>query len=53
MTNRLNITTTKPSNRALELGLSILLVIAASASAVAHGGFNHVRGTIVMSRTMC
>ena len=48
MTNRLNITTSKPPNRALALGLStILLVIAASAPAFAHGGFDHVRGTVV------
>jgi hypothetical protein len=47
MTDRLNITTGKPPNRAL-LGLSIiLLVIAASAPAFAHGGFDHVRGTVV------
>ena len=48
MTDRLNITTGKPPNRALGLGLSIiLLVIAASAPAFAHGGFDHVRGTVV------
>jgi hypothetical protein len=48
MTNRLNITTGKPPNRALGLGLSIILVvIAASAPAFAHGGFDHVRGTVV------
>ena len=48
MTNRLNITTGKPPNRALGLGLSIiLLVIAASAPTFAHGGFEHVRGTVV------
>ena len=48
MTDRLNITTGKPPNRALGLGHSIiLLVIAASAPAFAHGGFDHVRGTVV------
>src|SRR5712692_5773905 len=48
MTNRLNITTGKPPNRALGFGLSmILLVMAASAPAFAHGGFDHVRGTVV------
>ena len=48
MTNRLNITTGKPPNRAVGPGLStILLVIAASAPAFAHGGFDHVRGTVV------
>src|SRR6266496_2761671 len=47
MTNRLSITTGKPPNP-LVLGLIImLLVIAASAPAVAHGGFDHVRGTVV------
>ena len=50
MTNRLNITTGKTPNRALGLGLGlsiILFVIAASAPAFAHGGFDHVRGTVV------
>src|SRR5437016_14555006 len=47
MINRLSITTGKSPNP-LWLGLRIiLLVIAASASAFAHGGFDHVRGTIV------
>ena len=47
MTNRLSITTDKPRNQ-LGLGLSIiLLVIAASAPMLAHGGFDHVRGTVV------
>src|SRR6266404_3354783 len=48
MTNRSNITTGKPSNRALALGLSIiLLALAASAPVFAHGGFVHIRGTVV------
>ena len=39
---------TKSLERALAFGMSmILLVIAASAPAVAHGGFDHVRGTVV------
>ena len=47
MTNRLSITTGKPPN-VLGLGLCIiLLVIAASAPTFAHGGFDHVRGTVV------
>src|ERR1700736_3474173 len=47
MTNRLSITTGKPPNP-LGIGLSvILLVIAASAPVFAHGGFDHVRGTVV------
>src|SRR5213596_2231459 len=47
MINRLSITTGKsPNPRCLGLRI-ILLVIAASASAFAHGGFDHVRGTVV------
>src|SRR5882672_10884368 len=47
MTNRLTITTGEPPN-VLGLGLRIvLLVIAASAPTFAHGGFDHVRGTVV------
>src|SRR5882724_1767878 len=46
MTNRLDITTNRPPNRALALTM-ILLVAAASAPAFAHGGFEHVRGTVV------
>ena len=47
MTNRLSITTGKPP-KALGLGVSIiLLVIASSAPTFAHGGFDHVRGTVV------
>ena len=46
MTNRLNITTNRPPNRAQGLTM-ILLVIAASAPASAHGGFDHIRGTVV------
>jgi hypothetical protein len=49
MTNRLNITTDKPPNRTLGLGLrlSIILLAIAVAPAFAHGGFDHVRGTVV------
>jgi hypothetical protein len=48
MTTRLNITKGKAPNGALALGLSIvLIVIGASAPAFAHGGFKHVRGTVV------
>jgi hypothetical protein len=49
MINLLNTTTGKPPNRALAFGLSIiiLMVIAASMPAFAHGGFDHVRGTVV------
>ena len=47
MTNLLSIATTKP-RKPLGLGLMIiLLAIAASAPAIAHGGFEHVRGTVV------
>ena len=47
MTNRLSITTGKPP-KPLGHGLkTILLVIAASAPTFAHGGFDHVRGTVV------
>jgi hypothetical protein len=47
MTNQLSIITGKPPNP-VGLGLSIiLLVIAASAPTLAHGGFDHVRGTVV------
>ena len=47
MTNRFSITSGTQSKR-LGLGLSIiLLAIAASATAFAHGGFDHVRGTVV------
>ena len=47
MTNRLNITTSKPPNRALALGLSTILLVIAASHALAHGGFDHVRGTVV------
>jgi hypothetical protein len=48
MINLLNITTGKPANRALAFGLIIILmVIAASTPAFAHGGFDHVIGTVV------
>ena len=48
MTNRPNIATGKLPNRTLGLGLSlILLVLGASAPAFAHGGFDHIRGTVV------
>ena len=47
MNNRLNITTAKLRNRALGLVLSSLLVTAASAPLSAHGGFDHLRGTVV------
>jgi hypothetical protein len=48
MTNRFIITTSKPPNRAPGIRLSIaLLVIAAAAPLFAHGGFDHVRGTVV------
>ncbi len=48
MTTQLNITKGKPPNGALALGLGIILiVIGASAPAFAHGGFDHVRGTVV------
>src|ERR1700730_4977586 len=47
MTNRLSITTGKQPNP-LALGLTIiLLAVAASAPTFAHGGFDHVRGTVV------
>jgi hypothetical protein len=46
MTDRL--TTTAKSSHALALGLGIvLLAIAALAPAFAHGGFDHIRGTVV------
>src|SRR5215472_13293224 len=49
MIKLLNIATGKPPNRALAFRhtIVILIVIAASVSAFAHGGFNHVRGTVV------
>src|SRR5258708_39246084 len=48
MTNRLSITTIGKPPKALGLGLSIiLLVIASPAPTFAHGGFDHVRGTVV------
>src|SRR5260370_13181045 len=48
MTTQLNIAKGKPPNGALGLGLGIILiVIGASAPAFAHGGFDHVRGTVV------
>ena len=47
MTTQLNITTSKPANGAAAILLSVLLLIAASAPAVAHGGFDHVMGTVV------
>jgi hypothetical protein len=49
MINLLNITTDKPPNRALAFGLiiTILVVIAASTPAFAHGGFDHFTGTVV------
>src|SRR5258708_5559219 len=47
MTTRLNITKGKPPNGALALGLSIALIVIGAAPAFAHGGFNHVRGTVV------
>jgi hypothetical protein len=48
MTNRSNITTGKPPNCGIlcRLGV-ILLVVAAWVPAFAHGGFEHVRGTVV------
>ena len=47
MTNRSSITTTKlPNVRGLGLSI-ILLVIAASVPTFAHGGFDHVKGTVV------
>ena len=47
MTNPLSIITSKSPNT-LRLGLRIvLLVITALASSFAHGGFDHVRGTVV------
>src|SRR6266851_3454319 len=47
MTSRLCITTGKPPNP-LGLGLRIvLLMVAASALTFAHGGFDHLRGTVV------
>jgi hypothetical protein len=48
MINRFSITTGRPSNRIPGVLISIaLLIIAASAPLVAHGGFDHVRGTVV------
>jgi len=44
MTTRLNITTTKPANRAAAILLSLMLLVAAAS---AHGGFDHVMGTVV------
>src|SRR5437870_64349 len=47
MTNRFRIATSKRPNP-VGLGLCILLlVIAAAAPAFAHGGFDHLRGTVV------
>ena len=43
MTNRLSITTGKPPNP-VGIGLSVILLVI---SAFAHGGFDHVRGTVV------
>src|SRR5262245_33479503 len=49
MIKLLNVTAGKPPNRALAFRhtIVILIVIAASVPAFAHGGFNHVRGTVV------
>src|SRR5690242_7682093 len=38
--------TTEPRNRAFALGLAIVL-LGAAAPVFAHGGFDHVRGTVV------
>ena len=47
MNNRFRITI-KPPSRATALGLGLmLLVVAAAAPGFAHGGFDHVRGTVV------
>lgn len=48
MTNRFNTTTGKRRNRTLEFFFGmIILAITMSANAVAHAGFDHIRGTVV------
>jgi hypothetical protein len=42
-----NITTTKHLNRALIAALIVTLFILPAATALAHGGFDHVMGTVV------
>ena len=48
MTKRSNISTSKPTNCGVPFRLGvILLIVAAWVSAFAHGGFEHIRGTVV------
>lgn len=48
MTTRLDITTNNPLNGALAFCLPVLLlIVSVSAPAWAHGGYNHVKGTVV------
>ena len=49
MINPLNVTTGKPLNPARVFGfrINVLLIIAASAPVLAHGGFEHIRGIVV------
>jgi len=48
MTKRSNITTSKPTNCGVSFRLGvILLIVGACVSAFAHGGFEHIRGTVV------
>ena len=48
MTNRSNIITSNQPNRGIRFGLGIMLfVIFTCVAAIAHGGFEHVRGTVV------
>ena len=48
MNNQSNITMSRPPNRALGLVLSFILLLGVvSATTFAHGGFDHLRGTVV------
>src|SRR5260370_6598201 len=48
MNNQSSIAMRRPPNRALGLVLSfILLLDAVSATTIAHGGFDHLRGTVI------